>query len=269
MTTTPTRPWPPEDTVDPARAPYAGPAPYPSPQSPRFRREHRWARVGGTALVVLLAAGGALAAVPDMVQERATVQRALPADLATLTIDSAAGDVRVEEATGTAAPGLVLETRWSFVEPDEEILVEDGAATLSLDCPGGTATNCWGDWVVTVPAGTLVDVRSSFGDVALSGVTGEAVVRSAFGDVRVDGAPRRVEVHGSVGDVDLALEEPPDSVDVRTSLGDVRVVLPRGTAYAVDVTTETGSPSVLVETDPASPHSVDVVTGLGSLTIEH
>jgi hypothetical protein len=218
---------------------------------------------------VLLATGAALSAVPDMMQERTTVERALPADLTSLTVDSAAGDVRVEEVTGGAEPGVVLRKRWSFVEPAEEIVVEGGAATLSLDCPERAVTTCWGDWVVTVPAGTLVDVRSSLGDIALSGVTGDAVLRSSFGDVVVEGAPETVEVHGSLGNVTLTLEEAPDAVDVRTSLGDVRVVVPRGSTYAVDVTTETGPPSVQVQTDPASPHSIDVVTGLGSLTIEH
>ncbi|WP_122262065.1 DUF4097 family beta strand repeat-containing protein [Ornithinimicrobium cerasi] len=250
---------PPQDTM-PGR---------PAPPVPPRRGGYGVLRAVGVGVTGLLVLGGVMSTAPEMVRRSAEVERAWPAGTTELQIEGHVGQVLVREGTGLD-PVIVLEKTWSFREPELRMSTVDGVTRLALDCPVGPAVRCAGDWSVVVPAGeeVAVTVDSSTGDVELDGVSGDVTVTSAVGDVRLTGSPGTADLRSSVGTVTALLTEPPDLLQVESSVGDIDVTLPPDYAYAVR--TDADLPEVItdVRQDSGSSYVVDVRSGIGTIRID-
>lgn len=271
---------PPQDTPPPAGAPWVGPPPVghpggppPQPQpsaqpAPAYHRRHRPLRLGGAALVGLLVAGGAASNVPEMVRDAEVERLALPAGTQVLDLRAAAGEVVVRAAAEGEEPAVVADKHWSLGEPTTSVTTAGGVTSVALDCPPtGFVGRCYADWDVTVPADLSVVLRTEVGDVDVAGLTGDLEVHGSVGDVTVAGAPTTLDVTTSVGRVSATLEEPPDSVRLRTSVGDVDLRLPAGVAYDLVDASALERASVDVETSGTSPHRVEVGSSLGTVRV--
>jgi DUF4097 and DUF4098 domain-containing protein YvlB len=121
----------------------------------------------------------------------------------TVSLKTGIGDIAVEHVTGDAE-------------------VTAGSGDVRLDEVGGRAV-----------------VKNSNGDTWVGAVTGDLRVAAANGSISVDQARSSVVAKSSNGDVRLAHAER-GSVVLETSLGDVEVGIPEGTAAWLDVRAAAG-----------------------------
>ena len=74
-------------------------------------------------------------------------------------------------------------------------------------------------WQVTMPAGTLLDIKSASGDVDASGGSSAITIRTASGDTTLRDFSAGCQVHAASGDVDLLRVK--GKSEVRTASGDI------------------------------------------------
>ncbi|MDQ1288019.1 MAG: hypothetical protein QG622_1584 [Actinomycetota bacterium] len=120
------------------------------------------------------------------------------------------------------------------------------------------------------PAGGTVSVETGPGDVVLTDVAASNVkVRTGGGQVTVSGGTPggRVEARSGVGDVKIELRETPAGVTVHTGAGEIDVIVPTGTSYAVDTHSGTGETAVDVRQDDAAPRKIILDSGVGDITV--
>ena len=156
------------------------------------------------------------------------------APTATLTIENARGDVQVAVATVGSPSEVRVEAhqvvhsnagqaaRHEF-EITRPVLIAHGS-DVTIASAGSEGASV--DLKVTVPAGVALVVRTSHGDVTLSGVRRDVLVNDAHGDVTVDdlGGGVRIQMdhgnviaHGIAGD--LAIDGRADDVSIERVKG--------------------------------------------------
>jgi hypothetical protein len=197
------------------------------------------------------------------------------------------GEVAVTAADVTAITIERVE-HYAFRRPDARAEVRGTTLEMDDGCPGwwppliGT---CRVDYLVTMPPGTSVEVDTSNGDVAVTGVAGDVRVDTSNGKVLLVAVGGDVVVHSSNGSIDgrdltaptahldtsngsitLVFATAPDTVTADSSNGDVTVELPEG-VYRVLTSTGNGDVDVAVTTDPDSARLIEVETSNGDVTI--
>lgn len=75
------------------------------------------------------------------------------------------------------------------------------------------------------------------------------------------------EVTTDVGESDLTFAKPPNSVKVKSDVGEVKLTAPGGTKYAATTHTTVGTADVAVDQDSSSTHRLDVSTSVGAIQI--
>lgn len=260
----------------------------------------------GIALAVAAVGSTAASMTQTLLRTERTQVRELPGPVQDLDLDLDTGDVRIVGVSG--ASGVLVERTetWSVARPEVSEELVGGTLRVRAAC---AAALSWCDvsYVLRVPAGTRVLVRTGSGEVQASGtgsvradtgsgdvrledvtggaevrsgsgevvaqrVDGEAlVVRTGSGDLRVTGAGTdRVTARTGSGEVRLALRRPPEQLRVDTGSGDVEVALPDGPdAYDVRVDTGSGERDVRVRTDPSGGRPLDLRTGSGDVTVRY
>ena len=199
-------------------------------------------------------------------------------------------DGRVTVRTGAAgAEGAVVTSRGtsSFRTARHTESVTDGVLTVQGHCEGGffLASSCSMDFELTVAAGTVVDARTSVGEIRVTGTGAAVTAHSSTGDLRVSrvGSPVRLstdvgdviadqlpggDVSGEsdTGDIRLDFSSAPDRLSAITEVGDVRVAVPDdGTSYLVSSDLDLGDTQVDVPVDPGSPHTARLRTNTGDI----
>ncbi|MEV7613254.1 DUF4097 family beta strand repeat-containing protein [Streptomyces sp. NPDC089799] len=195
--------------------------------------------------------------------------------------DTGSGDITVTPGDG---PGVAVHRtiRYRGGEvPTTGQRVAGGVLTFGDgDCDG----DCSIDYELRVPASATVKLRSSSGDITVTGVAA-ADLHADSGDVRADRIAGALKVRTSSGDIagtalagpdadaqsssgDARLEftAAPRSVSANTSSGDVTLRLPGG-PYRVDTRTDSGDREVSVPTDPAAEPRLTVKTSSGDVRI--
>ncbi|MGC0416416.1 hypothetical protein [Embleya sp. AB8] len=229
-----------------------------------MRPKHFPSRPGLPAVVlaaVLL--GGSACAEPDSPSSATTrrVQYAVDAPVGRLVIVGAAGWVRVVQAE--AGPVRVTEIKhFGRDEPNAEHVLTDDTLTLRHTARDSAQVS----YEVTVPPGLAVRVGTTSGTITLTGLSGDLDAHTGHGGIRGERlTARTVVAKGDADAVDLSFAAPPDRVDAE---GDnARVLVPAGTAYATDASSEHGSVEVDVPRDPAAPHRIRVHATSGEARI--
>lgn len=244
------------------------PGPPPPLPAPTYHRRHRGLRLAGLGVVGLLVLAGTASTVPEMVRDAQDEVHALPEGTVELDLSGDVGDVSVREAVGGEAASVTASKHWSFREPTVELSTTDAVTSVSLDCPRvARFGQCYADWDVVVPEGMAVVVRASVGDVDVADLSGPVSVRGSVGDVTVSGAPSRLDASTSVGQIDVTLDEPVETVRLRSSVGDVSLRLPADVTYDVHAASAVDDPVVQVQTSTTSPYAVDVSSSVGSVLV--
>jgi DUF4097 and DUF4098 domain-containing protein YvlB len=224
-----------------------------------------------------------------------------------LVIHSSSGTVNVTGTNRADIAGTVKRT-WSFAQPQITTEHVGDALELSVSCGWNISGYCSAAFDLQVPAGTVVDLHTSSGDVVANGLhadatlsadsgrvsatdvvghvtagtsSGDVVIRNVTGDldlsvdsghIDVAGASAsRVMAHSSSGDIDLALAADPQTVDAHADSGHVAVTLPdtTGVAYKLDLHADSGTTSGQVRTDPSSPRSITASASSGDVSVAY
>jgi len=155
------------------------------------------------------------------------------------------------EATGRAALSAMA----------IEVTERSNGVTISAQPTRGRSSSVEIDYVITVPAGTSIDVKNYSGDVTLRNLAGDVRLKSYSGDVVVrDGKPSDLDIDSTSGDVSLEQVEgervrvnslsgdvvfkgklsKTGRYELRTTSGDVQVITDGGASFEVEAGTFSG-----------------------------
>jgi DUF4097 and DUF4098 domain-containing protein YvlB len=221
-------------------------------------------------------------------------------------IDASAGDVTLVPSTGR---DVVVDSRahGTLWLPKLDTRIVGDHVTVSGECHIVVFGSCGASFVVRIPQGIAVNVKTSSGDVRASGLSapvnlqvssgdvdlaalsggttvhvssgdisarglsGQVVLETSSGDVTSFAlTPGFVEAHASSGDVDVDLAKVPQGVNASSSSGDVMISVPRGPdAYDAQVDTSSGSHHIGVDSDSKSERRLRAVTSSGDVEIRY
>lgn len=222
--------------------------------------------VGGVVALVLVG-GATLGDLPSILEQRGTESAPLPESMTRLVLTASRGDVRVSEISAGEQPSVQADSTWTLSRPRLTTHGAGSSVQVEAPCSGNNLGECHADLTVRVPAGTTLEIESTFGQVHLSS-TGEVTARSTVGDILLDGEPERTSLTSTLGDISVTTPSgAPDSIHVRTTVGDVDLLLPSAATYAVAASSVHGLVDVRVPRDLDSPHTVDVETTLGEVDV--
>ena len=155
---------------------------------------------------------------------------------AALEITSDFGDVQVAAADVDGIEVELVKTAWAQTVEEAEaragaitVRVTENADRLTLvyekpdEINLGFHTGADSvDFIVRVPAETSVDLKTSFGEVRVSGLTGNAVVESNFGNLEVEDLTGALVALSSNASIHIArIEAGEGEVEVSTSFGEI------------------------------------------------
>ncbi|CCQ14311.1 putative uncharacterized protein [Rhodococcus sp. AW25M09] len=164
--------------------------------------------------------------------------------------------------------------------------IADDGSTISVECSYRENGSCDIGVEVEIPAGLMLDIDGSAGDVVLSDVDARTSVTTSAGSVIARGSIGTLDVDTRFGDVDITDADlsaaevnttfgqvvldsrlPPDSVRVQNSMGDSRIELPAAEFYDVEARSEKGEVEIDVVDDPSSPRSVTINSEEGQISV--
>jgi len=237
-----------------------------------------------TIVLVLAAAGAAVAVAGVALPRRSQSTRTYPEALHRVVVRVGSGKVSVvaDRVLGAQVVGV---RHYSVREPTLTTRVSSGVLYATAACPKPTIVTCRVDLRLGVAPEVAVDVTTGSGDVRVENVSASVKVRSAAGAVDVIGltgtgdlrtsagpitgrdlAVTRLTATSAAGAVSLAFAVAPDHVTAYTGAGDVDLALPDD-SYRVTTRAPAGRARVLVPVDTESSRSVDVRTDAGRITV--
>lgn len=242
-------------------------------------------RVTGVLAGVMLV-GSTAGALGRMTTTTSSETRTPTSPFSSIRLDGDAGDVRVVAREGITQPLVQITTRGGWSTPENTVEVVGDELRITASCSRGSwPAPCSSSFVLTVPSGVSVDLRTGTGDQELDGRfsavrselgTGDLTwtgdgdrldVQGGAGDVEVRGAVADAAARTGTGDVDLVLTAVPETVEASAGTGDVTVLVPGTAEYAVTVQTGTGDRDVQLLSVPGAPHRISASTSTGDVTV--
>ncbi len=227
------------------------------------------------------------------------------AGVSRLVVDLPEGDIRLDGSEGTDVV-YQAELVWSYDRPRVHASQNGDVLELSANCDLALVGWCDSDFEIAVPAGIVVEARTSSGDIQAIGLHERATLHSSSGDVQaeemagpldlstssgdvdavnvsgdaamrtssgdVDGVSLggdRVEARTGSGDVTLDFTESPREVSAQTSSGDATVKVPdeSGIEYRVEVESDSGDDTNDVASDPNAARTITARTNSGDARV--
>jgi DUF4097 and DUF4098 domain-containing protein YvlB len=270
-------------------------------------RRTLWLAAGGLlALVFTVWAGFGLAGWTVGSVER-NEHRVLRGEVSKVRIDATSGDVTLVPTDGRE---VVVDSRaqGTLWLPKMRTRIDGGNVSVHGECSVSLFAGCSVSFVVHIPAGTPVSVKTASGDVRASGLSGpvrldvstgdvdlvgltggtdadvssgdirarrlggRVVLKTSSGDVRAAELTSTVAgADATAGDVWVDLAVVPRRVSAASSSGDVTVSVPRGggEAYDAQLATSSGGRHLGVRHDPLADRSLSAVTSSGDAAIRY
>ena len=176
-----------------------------------------------------------------------------------LELDNLSGDVDV---TGGGGDDVKITATKRVHAPNEsagrgalnaiEIQVADRAGVVSISAgpTRGRFSSGEIDYVISVPSGTSLSLKTVSGDVSVKNITGDLVVNSFSGDVTVgDSKPRAIEIELVSGDVSLEKVDS-ERVHVKSLSGDITLTGKLAKTGRYDLSTHSGDIQIIPEGNP-------------------
>jgi hypothetical protein len=244
----------------------------------------------GIAISVALILGGAYWALTGLTEGTKNSQTSYPVQGGSLLVKGGSATVEVRPGDGTEVKIDRQSERNVFgSDPKEKYDESEGKLELDSGGCGFLSFGCKTTYVLTVPRDLKLTVESSSGDMTVSGIEGATELKSSSGDIEVHdvGGPldlksnsgeleadglsaTSVTAHSSSGSTSLDFTEAPQTVEAKTSSGDVSIRLPSGAeAYKVDTDTSSGDESANVKIDPNASRTITAKTSSGDVSIEY
>lgn len=242
----------------------------------------------GIAISVALILGGVYWALTSLTENTRTSHQSYPVVGTTLSIDSSSAEVEVH--SGDVKEITVnRRSERNALGGDPKEKYDDGRLVISDTNCGFLSFGCHTGYVVTVPKDLSVSIKTSSGDVKVTGLGGHTKLESSSGKLEAQRLSGDLEAESSSGDLDaeglssgsviaktssgsieLTFASAPSSVQAKSSSGDVLVRLPTGTeTYKVDTDTNSGDESADVKKDPTSTRTIMVDTSSGDAIVEY
>ena len=266
-------------------APTTGPVTRP-PHPPAALRmtPGRWATLAiGVPIALVLIGWSAFSLVASIGGASFPVSATIPLQNGRLVASTGGGDITVHQGRvsgGTAR--LTGKVEYSLVRPTFTV----SGSGISLHCRLPTG-NCGLNATLDVPSHTAVDLNTGGGNMQVSGIQGNVTLDSSGGNLTashlggvlnfttsggdVDGSglfSPHVTTGSGGGNVTLVFTAVPEYVKISSSGGDITIVVPSGNAsYAITSNASGGDYHSTVPTNDASPHSIQVDSGGGNISI--
>ena len=190
--------------------------------------------------------------------------------LSTVELDVGAAPVQIAGGAGGAVEVRRTED-FAFGRPPRETRsVAGGVLRIESRCPETVLGRCRASYRIAIPDNVQVNIRTTSGGVQVAGLNGSARVSTTSGAIAIDGFCGFTVIATSVsGDVRAGADCSPDRVELRSSTGNVRAVVPPG-RYRVEVHRDVGVAPVVrgvTVADDAS-NAIQALSGSGDVTVE-
>jgi hypothetical protein len=220
--------------------------------------------------------------------------RTVSQTIRSVKLEGDSGSVKIRTGTGPSTVHEKINYHWRS-KPGEEFFRVDGDQLVLTDC----GNNCSVDFEVVVPAGVPVSGRLDSGGLDVAGVSsvdiqadsgharvedvsglvklrlesggidlsdvGEVQLHADSGSIKGTGVRGPVDVTSSSGSVDFSLTQA-NNVKIKADSGSVDVEVPGG-PYRVVGDSDSGHRDIDVPTDGSAPHTLDLTTESGSVTV--
>jgi hypothetical protein len=239
--------------------------------------------------VVMLALGTANA-VSALARDTSRLQRVFDAVQIVDVANSTGGAITIVGDETVDAVTIDMTVSRGLETPSHSERVEGNRLVMRSECLWLVQLFCQVDYLIHVPPGISVIARADGRSVEVSNVHGFLDLESDGGSVEVRGgesdsvrldsdggsievtglSAASIEANADGGGVLLDLAGAPISVIASSDGSDVEIVLPDTTdAYRVDVTSNGGSTSADVRTDPASDRTITASSNGGDVIVRY
>jgi hypothetical protein len=244
----------------------------------------------GIAISVALILGGVYWALTGVTEDTKSGQESYAVLGDSLLVKSGSATLEVRPGDSNELK-VERQSERNVLGSDPKEKYDEGGGKLELNSGGCgfLSFGCKTSYVLTVPRDVKLTVESSSGNVTVSGVTGGAEVKSSSGDVEMHDVSGPLRLESSSGDLEadgltatsvttrsssgsatLDFTVAPQSVDAKTSSGDLSIQIPSGEeSYKVDTKTSSGDESANVKIDPNATRTIQAKTSSGDVSIEY
>ncbi|MBV9384584.1 MAG: DUF4097 family beta strand repeat protein [Streptosporangiaceae bacterium] len=242
----------------------------------------------GVPIVLALIGFTGFSLVADIGQASYPVSYSIPVGSGRVTMSTGGGDLTVRPGGAAGAGRLAGTVDYSLVRPTLTVNTTSSGTSADFKCHLQIG-NCNLDATLEIPARTAVSLSSDGGNLTATGLTGDVTLSTGGGDLTVTGLPGRLRlstdggnINGSAltsqtvnagtggGDVTLTFASVPRNVQITTSGGNIKVILPHGrTAYNIHATSAGGATnySSVPQDQVSTQHVITATTGGGDVTI--
>ena len=220
---------------------------------------------------VVAAAALALAISWLVTDETSVASYAVRGSVNGITLDLGAADAEIVGGGDRQAIEVRRTDEFAFGRRAESRRsASDGELAISSRCPRSAVLHvCSARYRVTVPDNVRVTVRTTSGHVRFNGYRGSAAVDTGSGDIAISrfcGFALRARAQS--GDVAAGASCALERLELRSSTGDVRAIVPPG-RYQVDAETDDGSRSVRgVTVAEDAPFQIQTLSSSGDVAVE-
>jgi hypothetical protein len=189
--------------------------------------------------------------------------------LSAIELDVGSADVEITGGASTVAVDRTIE--FAFGRPPDQTRTLDGdVLRITSSCPDTVVGTCRATYRISVRDNVDLTIRTTSGRVRINGLTASARIETGEGAIAVDGfCGFRLSATSGSGNVSGAADCSPDRLELRSSSGDVRAVVPAA-RYRVDASSDGGTTEIsddLTVADDA-PFAVQAISGSGDVTVE-
>ncbi|MGW6195866.1 DUF4097 family beta strand repeat-containing protein [Kribbella sp. NPDC055110] len=244
----------------------------------------------GIAISVALILGGAYWALTGLTEGTKNSQTSYPVHDSSLLVKGGSATIEVRPGDGTEIKVDRQSSRNMFgSDPSEKYHESEGTLELNSGGCGFLSFGCKTTYVLTVPRDLKLTVESSSGNMTIAGIEGATELKSSSGNIEVhdvrgpldlksssgdleaDGlTATSVTAHSSSGSTSLDFAVAPQTVEAKTSSGDVSIRIPSGTeSYKVDTATSSGDEAANVSNNPNATRTITAKTSSGDVSIEY
>lgn len=248
-------------------------------------------RIAGSVIAALMIAYGTASAVGALAHDTWSDRRVIDTRVSVVDVaNSTGGAITVVGDDDADSVTIDMTVSRGLQTPRHTEEVEGNRLVVRNGCGWFANVFCQIDYLIHVPPGVSLIARADGGSVEVSNLKGfldlssdggSLVVRGGEGEsVRLDTDGGNVEVTGLAagsiearsdgGTVRLDLAGPPRAVVASSDGGDVEIVLPETPdAYRLDLSSDGGTTSGEVRTDPSSDRSITGSSDGGDVTVRY